>query len=496
MHRTISRTTVSFALLVLSGVACAQSLTGPPLGNGRLSSVIPLDGGCVDQDSSPSNATEHWDVQQTRTYQLTLSKVGDCANGGNDAAIQVMIVSSNTPNMCLVATKHSMGTYKFQVTLPPNACNTYQVLYCTSGCNPNSGKRARRAGGGSYPSLLRAKTFDADCKKAFADTDCTLGCSGWTSDLGGGCGTSAPTLHVTMPIVNQDALISVKGAAAGASLYLAANAFPFPSPVVLGGPCVAHVDALTAVIAGPFTTSSIGDFYLSIVPPPALASLAFRMQAAVIAPGGPLPALHLTNGVETIFGTCAPFCTYTAAALAGTGAGGTLFDDNYVDVFGSGLEIGDYDASNGSTPPNGLRWTSDSIGRSALKTLLGSAGGPSGSLTGDATNPASPSGGGALAIQTAALALNVRFNAAGLVGGAQVVFGKLIYLKMVTSDSLSGLSIEEILAAANDALAGNGLPAGYSHDTLAAFIATLNESFANCAMSEPSSHRLYAPLLP
>jgi hypothetical protein len=61
-------------------------------------------------------------------------------------------------------------------------------------------------------------------------------------------------------------------------------------------------------------------------------------------------------------------------------------------------------------------------------------------------------------------------------------------------DSLSGQSITQILAAANQALAGNGLPAGYSFDMLAALIEQLNLSFNGCAESFFGSKFLFNPV--
>src|SRR5262245_60149261 len=71
-------------------------------GDGRLFSVIPVNGGCV---AGPhGSGTEHYDVQQGKTYQVTISDIRDCASGGTSSTIQVMVKSSDTGNQCYTAT--------------------------------------------------------------------------------------------------------------------------------------------------------------------------------------------------------------------------------------------------------------------------------------------------------------------------------------------------------------------------------------------------------
>lgn len=480
--------------LLASDPAGPSVLPTPGVGVARVSSVVALDGGCVFQDSLPVSAVENWDVSQGRTYLVTLTHVTDCANGGNDATIQVIVKNSTTGNTCLTAFRQAAGTYTFTFTMPPNGCHTYPIVYCTSGCDDNSGMLARRADGNDKASHLRAATFSAGCGNPTPDTDCTVpvpDCSAWVWDLQGGCGAPAPTLHSTMPINDSSVLISLKNAPAFAPLFMVANGTPFPQPAALVGGCVLQVDPLTGLLVGPFLTTAIGDFYLPLQLPPGLPQIGIRIQSAVVAPGGPLGTAQLTNGVELRTGSCSPFCTYGPGAFAGTGAGATVFDAHFETVFAGGLEIGDYDPSNGTSAPNGLRWTGNATGRLALEAFLTGAAGPSGAFAADDLNGAGTQGGGSLAIHTAALALNLGFNAAGVLGGFQTTLGSIVYLKMGTVDSLNGLTIAQILGVANQVLAGGALPAGYTHDSLAEFVAFLNVSFADCSMSVDASHRLY-----
>ncbi len=149
----------------------AAGASGCNLGNGRVTSVVPVDGGCV---SGPTgNNVQSYDVVQGKTYTVTLEQVTDCANGGTDATIQVMVKNSDTGNVCYTATNVALGKYTFNVVMPPNACNTSPIDYCTDNCNPSTGLRARRGDGGCAQVHLRAATFGPGCTAPVTDTDCT-----------------------------------------------------------------------------------------------------------------------------------------------------------------------------------------------------------------------------------------------------------------------------------------------------------------------------------
>ena len=183
-----------------------------------------------------------------------------------------------------------------------------------------------------------------------------------------------------------------------------------------------------------------------------------------------------------------------AQQWVGPGFGSDLFDANYTLVFPSGLEIGVYDISGGNAPPNGLIWTGDPTGRTALKSFLASSVPPPAALSGDAINPVTTLAGDGLATWTATLALNIGFNAAGVTGSALNNFGSLIYYNYPNiPDSLSGMTISQILAAANLALSGGPLPAGYTYGSLANLLEDLSLSFAECEESFWGSKHLFFP---
>jgi hypothetical protein len=201
------------------------------------------------------------------------------------------------------------------------------------------------------------------------------------------------------------------------------------------------------------------------------------------------------------------FCTYSKGGYGGPGAPGQLFDNNYLSVFVSGLTIGIED---GTGPKHDASWTGDATGRSALKTYLtSSASGANTALTADTSNATSTSG-GSLPRQTATLALNVGFGIE-LVSGTPVVdasgFGNLQLCNLAEGSvigawtltaaqaaALNGTSVSGVLADANNALGGNGLP-GYvgSFGDLNQLVTALDVSFDNCSASAFGNANLCQP---
>lgn len=167
------------------------------------------------------------------------------------------------------------------------------------------------------------------------------------------------------------------------------------------------------------------------------------------------------------------FCSYTKGGYAGNGTPGSILTDNFATVFPGGMTIG---INDGAGSQHNSIWTPDATGIGALRSYLTSpAGGPSAALTSDLTNPTA-TGSGQLSEQVAALTLNINF--AGSVSGMPAGFGALTLTG--TGTSLDGATVEQILAIANNSLAGNGLPAGYTFSTLNDLVTNLNESWDNC----------------
>ena len=147
--------------IIVLAVLAALSIPSLALANARLISVVPTDGGCVSGPTGP--AVQAWDVEAGKTYEVTISNVTECANGGTDPTLNVRVNSSNTGNTDLVATLVVPGTYMFTYTVPANAVCTFPMFYCTTPGQNNSGLRVERNDGGPFQAHLRAATFGPGC---------------------------------------------------------------------------------------------------------------------------------------------------------------------------------------------------------------------------------------------------------------------------------------------------------------------------------------------
>jgi hypothetical protein len=170
------------------------------------------------------------------------------------------------------------------------------------------------------------------------------------------------------------------------------------------------------------------------------------------------------------------FCSYTKGGYQGNGTPGQIFNNTFTFAFPAGMTIG---VNDGGGPLHHEIWTSDSTGMSTLRDYLASpAGGASTALSTDRVNPAATIS-GQLSEQVAALTLNVHFS--GTASSMPAGFGDL-KLKN-TGTSLDGSTISAILAIADNSLAGEGLPVGYSFSSLNELITNLNESWDDCSQS-------------
>ncbi|HUR28444.1 MAG TPA: hypothetical protein VM509_09675, partial [Planctomycetota bacterium] len=158
------------------------------LGVGRLSSVVALDGGCVDTNvpctpcglTSGTGAVQSWYIEQGKTYAVTLSCVTNCANAGTAPTLEVLVTNPGafTPVVqCLTATKVATGVYTFTITLPDEACYSFPIQYCTTGCSAATGFFARRCDGRNFQANLKAGHFTAGCvavpEPKYADECCS-----------------------------------------------------------------------------------------------------------------------------------------------------------------------------------------------------------------------------------------------------------------------------------------------------------------------------------
>jgi hypothetical protein len=149
-------------------------------------------------------------------------------------------------------------------------------------------------------------------------------------------------------------------------------------------------------------------------------------------------------------------CTVTQGGWGAPAHGnnpGTLLNSKFPIVYPAGVTIGGI---------NTLHFSSSTAVRNFLPQ-----GGPPSFLNASAVDPTTSSA-GVFAGQVLALQLNV--NIEGL--GSLVLSG--------TGTSLDGDTVAQVLAAANTALGGGGLPAGFSFSSLNDLIDNLNGSFDGC----------------
>jgi hypothetical protein len=322
-------------------------------------------------------------------------------------------------------------------------------------------------------------------------------------NLGGGCGPNEPRLMMSLPMPGGFVSLHVGEAPSNAQLIVAAQLPPFGPMELLSAPCMMGVDVYspTAMVMDQFATDATGEWTYAflLAPVPELVNTNFRIQAAVYSSGGPLGFLDLSDVIEGTIGNCPP-CTATVEMWAGLGPTAQTYQLEWLNLFPGGLEIGVFNPGNGNAAPNGFMWTANAAGRDALKMFLGNLPPPGSTnspilmdmLNPTASLPASP-GSGSLARFTAVLQLNIAFSAAGLLGGnpiPQPGVGALTF--MSPGDSLHGLTVLQILAIANQVLAGViPLPAGYTLNGLAGLLEELSVSFTNCIPSSFASMHLF-----
>ena len=168
------------------------------------------------------------------------------------------------------------------------------------------------------------------------------------------------------------------------------------------------------------------------------------------------------------------FCTYSQGGWGSRPAGGNpgvILASNFGTVFPTGIEVG---------IPGSAGYSMRFSSAQGVEDYL-PAGGTAGVLTADLTNPTSSSS-GVFGGQVLALAINVAMNEAGVIDGTQ---GSIAGLTLQgAGTSLDGSTVTQILAAAQVALGGGGLPSGFTFSTLNDLVAKLVLAFDNCSPSD------------
>lgn len=188
---------------------------------------------------------------------------------------------------------------------------------------------------------------------------------------------------------------------------------------------------------------------------------------------------------------CALVNTYSQGGYGGSGTPAAILEANYLSHFPNGLLAGVYNTSGGNAAPNGLWWQGNANGLAALRQFLSGGGGSSSFISRDAMNPVDDFGGGELAHQAVTLILNIRFNETGVIGIGPNNFGSLVYTR--AGDPLSGLTVSQILAVAQQALAGQSAPNFGSASSLTKLLDDLNHAFHEYSISSFAMSYLDTP---
>jgi hypothetical protein len=155
------KTKLALCIITLAGCFLCGNIFGDATGAATISNVTSVNGECV-QSTTNNGGVQFWDVQAGGTYDVTLSNVTDCANGGMDDSIGVIVQNSVGGNLCATANQTATGVYTFRITLS-GQCETMPILYCTTNCSTSTGLKAQNATGDGHLGHLRIATFDGNC---------------------------------------------------------------------------------------------------------------------------------------------------------------------------------------------------------------------------------------------------------------------------------------------------------------------------------------------
>lgn len=340
--------------------------------------------------------------------------------------------------------------------------------------------------------------------------------------LGGGCGSPKPSINSTLPLLTQNLTVFITGMTPGCPVTLFITPPPAaPFPFGANNECSAWIDlSLVSSLAPPYVWTGVADGrgnYSTTFPTIDLLGFApgspCNMQAVCTMPPGTAGAANffgysgfVTDGITIIMGDTPPgdppsdvppstCCTYTRQQYGDCGPAGDLFWDNFADCFPNGLITGIYSPSGcySSAPPNGKKFTTSCNGTYALWDYLyfnSSSCSSYAYYSNDQLNSSSTNGAGNFGREAAGLAINIGFSDCEVIGD-NCLFGDLVYVK--AGDSLNGATVRQILAAANNALAGCGYPAGYTNSSFRNLLINLNCAYINCVASTWAGQYLYQP---
>lgn len=167
------------------------------LGSASVQSVTPSGSpvGCIERRLI--GLTEYWYIQEDRPYTVRITNVTECDGDTIQIVLYDPLRDPNDPAecyepICLTANRVAAGVYEFTVTFPPPSEKGYYIRYCTTNCDPNTG-RVARGSHGTGPANLHLAYFtppwyDPPCAFLREDKDCPPpGCVKSAEDVELGC---------------------------------------------------------------------------------------------------------------------------------------------------------------------------------------------------------------------------------------------------------------------------------------------------------------------
>ncbi|MBI3929332.1 MAG: hypothetical protein HY319_27545 [Armatimonadetes bacterium] len=266
----------------------------------------------------------------------------------------------------------------------------------------------------------------------------TVTTTGWTTDLGAGSGVQVICGSRTFSLQVQ-AEPGEQGGEATNTAHL------------FGKACFIHV-------VGPIDPATGKPICFTIPCCPGLRLVASNTQTVPPAGGGDPP-----GGFEP-----GDYRSQTQGGWGSTPNGqnpGAILAGNFAQLYPAGIEIG---------IPGETGFSARFTAAPAIEGFL-PQGGPSAALTADLTDPTS-SAAGVFGGQVLALRLNVDFSQSQ-VAGFPAGIGDLTLVD--TGTSLDGLTVRQVLAAAEQALGGGQLPESMGLDDLNEIASNLNEAFVD-----------------
>lgn len=157
------------------GAACLLALSpnaqSPQhCGSGTVTSLMPVDGACLDFHSGRGTGPDRFDVRQGSTYVMTISGITECEG----EAITVILQVPDADDLCFNAFGGN-GSYFGIFTVPNPSCGSMNIRYkcgADAECSSEGSIRAQGPESGCRGAQIRTALFNGSCQFLEPDTEC------------------------------------------------------------------------------------------------------------------------------------------------------------------------------------------------------------------------------------------------------------------------------------------------------------------------------------